>query len=237
METHLISYGDQRYEARIRDFKAVAIASSLFDEITVFRYEDLDSKFEEQFYDALKLTRGAYIWKPYFIKKKLQELKNNDILVYCDAGCYINKLGKDRFNQYLDLLAQSKTGILAFQLRHKEYRYTKKEVFNRLDIAITVIESGQLMATAILIKKCEHSVKMVDLWYDTVEKNADLFTDTMNSAIQHPEFVAHRHDQSIWSVLLKTHGAEIIPDETYFDDFEKQGATFPLWATRIRPIA
>lgn len=237
MKIHLISFGDKKYDKRIEDFKAVALGSSFFDKITVFRYNDLDFQFVNQFYKVLQFTRGGgFIWKPYFIKKELQEMNHGDVLFYCDAGCHINKLGKERFDQYLELLTQSETGILVFQMRHKEYEYTKKEVFDYFDTDADVIDSGQLVATVVLLKKCEHSVKMVDLWYDTVKKNSELFTDNMNNAFQHPEFVAHRHDQSIWSVLLKTHGAEILPDETYFDDFEKQGAAFPLWAARIRPI-
>lgn len=235
METHLISFGDQKYDKRIEDFKTVAVASSFFDKVTLFRYNDLDLQFVNQFYKVLQFTRGGgFIWKPYFIKKELQEMDQGDILFYCDAGCHINKFGKERFDEYLELLNKSETGVLVFQMNHKEYKYTKREVFDYFDTSLDVINSGQLVATVVLLKKCDHSMKMVDLWYDTVEKNPDLFTDDMNNAIQHPEFVAHRHDQSIWSVLLKTHGAEIIPDETYYEDFEKDGAPFPLWAARIR---
>lgn len=237
MKIHLISYGDKKYDLRVEEFKTEAMATRFFDEIRVFRYEDIDLEFRNEFKEIFQSTRaGGFIWKPYFMKKTLKEMKYGDVLVYCDAGCCINGAGRGRFNHYLNFLSQSEKGIIAFQLPHKEYRYTKKEVFNQFDVAEDVIESGQLVATIILLKKCDHSMNMVDLWYNTVKENPDLFTDNMDNAIQHPEFVAHRHDQSIWSVLLKTHGAEIIPDETYFDDFEKQGAAFPLWAARIRPI-
>lgn len=164
------------------------------------------------------------------------DLKDGDILVYCDTDCHFNKLGTERFNQYLDLLNQSDTGILAFQLDQKEYEYTKREVFNHFESSPAVIESDQLMAAIILLKKCDYAVQLIDLWNSTVKEHPDLFNDDTDNDIQHPDFVHHKHDQSVWSILLKTHGAEIIPDETYFDESEKQAISFPLWASRIVPM-
>lgn len=126
--------------------------------------------FINHFYKVLQFTRGGgYIWKPYFIKKALQDLKDGDILVYCDTGCHFNKLGKERVNQYLDLLNQSDTGILAFQLDQKEY--TKREVFNHFESSPAVIESDQLMAAIILLKKCDYAVQLIDLWNRTVKEH------------------------------------------------------------------
>ncbi|WP_316841413.1 hypothetical protein [Pedobacter gandavensis] len=235
MKKHLISFGDGNYEQRIPVFKSVAIASSFFDTVTVYRAEDLDPEFVNRFYEVLKFTRGGgFIWKPYFIKKALEKIEDNDILIYCDAGCHINKFGKERFYQYLDLLNQSERGVLTFQMTHKEYKYTKREVFNYFGTTDAVTDSGQLVATIILLRKCDYSMRLVNLWNDAVYTKPDLFTDHLEQGIQHPDFIAHRHDQSIWSILAKTHGADIIPDETYFEDFGKDGIPFPLWAARIR---
>lgn len=235
MKIHLISFGDGNYEQRIPAFKSVALASSFFDTVTVFRMEDIDAEFLHRFYQVLQFTRGGgFIWKPYFIKKVLQQINNDDILIYCDAGCHINKFGKERFDQYLGLLKQSEKGVLTFQMTHQEYKYTKKEVFHHFGITDAVMDSGQLVATIILFRKCDYSVGLVERWNDAIYTKPDLFTDQLNQAIQHPDFVAHRHDQSVWSILSKTHGAEIIPDETYFEDFVKDGMSFPLWAARIR---
>ena len=47
---------------------------------------------------------GYWIWKPYLIKKQLESMNDNDILIYCDAGCTINKDGIGRFHEYIDIL-------------------------------------------------------------------------------------------------------------------------------------
>ena len=38
------------------------------------------------------------------IKQSLLDISENDILIYCDAGCKINLKGKKRFDEYIDLL-------------------------------------------------------------------------------------------------------------------------------------
>lgn len=70
MEIHLISYGDQKYELRSGYFKALAIASSFFDQITIFRYEDLDIKFVNEFMKFFNLPEvGAIYGSPISLKR------------------------------------------------------------------------------------------------------------------------------------------------------------------------
>ncbi|MGY0039960.1 hypothetical protein [Pedobacter sp. NJ-S-72] len=126
------------------------------------------------------------------------------------------------------------TGALAFQLPHKENEYTKHEVFDHFQTSDSIINSDQLMATVILLRKCEHTTNLVNLWYDTLYENSSLFTDEKDPAIQHPDLIGHRHDQSIFSVIRKIHGVLILPDETYFLNFVKEGEAYPFWATRLK---
>lgn len=234
MKIHLISYGDAKYEIQREFFRETAVSSGFFNEVTIFSKEDMMPEFIEEFKDILDHSRGGgFIWKPYFIKNTLDKLDDNDILVYCDAGCMINNWGGERFNQYVEQLMDSETGVLAFELSHKEYEYTKKELLEYLKPSEAVVNSKQLLATIILMKKCHHSIMLVDKWYDVLNHQVELFSDKLDADNQRPGFVTHRHDQSIWSVILKTYGAEILPDETYFDDFMRDGQFFPFWAARL----
>ena len=38
------------------------------------------------------------------IRKHLEELNDNDILVYCDSGSTLNYLAKQRFFEYIDIV-------------------------------------------------------------------------------------------------------------------------------------
>ena len=74
---------------------------------------------------------GYWIWKPYLINKELEKMNDGDILVYADAGCKINKNGKKRFLEYIELLNnnEKKYGVISFQLDYEEYMYTKNKIF------------------------------------------------------------------------------------------------------------
>lgn len=58
--------------------------------------------------------------------KKLDEINENDILIYLDVGCTINPKGKEKFNEYIELLNKNDEGIISFQLNHLEKKYTTK---------------------------------------------------------------------------------------------------------------
>lgn len=236
MKIYLISYGDAEYASQKDFFKQTALASHFFDEVTVFSPEDIDPAFSAHFEDTLNYRKGGgfWIWKPYFVKRVLESLEENDILIYCDAGCMINSKGEKRFKEYIELLKQSETGCISFELPHKEIEYTKQEVFDYFKTSAAVIRSNQLVGGVLLLRKCPHTILLVDKWYGTLYENPLLFTDDKNENIQHKEFIDHRHDQSIFSVLRKTYQSEVIIDETYFPDFIRNGQPYPIWATRLK---
>lgn len=235
MKITLISYGDTRYEAQREFFRETAVSSSFFDEVIIFSNEDMAPEFLREFNEILQFPRGGgyMIWKPYFIKRALDALREDDILIYCDAGCMINSWGKERFNQYIERLITSETGVLAFELNYKESEYTKKEVFKYFNSTEAIAHSKQLIGGIFLIRKCPHSIMLVNKWYHVLQDNPKLFTDELNDELQESDFVSHRHDQSIWSIILKTYGADILPDETHFKDLMREGHSFPIWAARL----
>ena len=172
---------------------------------------------------------GFWLWKPYIIKTFLNSLNDDDILVYADAGCTINYNGRKRYEEYLDLLNEK--GILSFQLDLPEIQFTKKTVLDRYNISKEMMYSGQNMATVILLKKNKHSTQLIDEWYRMAEQHENICDDLTN---EYPEFIDHRHDQSLFSLAVKKHGSISLPDETYFHPNWRNGSKYPFWATRIR---
>lgn len=235
MKKYLISYGDDNFTSQKVFIRETAEASSFFDEVQIFGPEDIEAEFAEKVGETLQLKRGGgyWLWKPYIIKRVLDSIDTNDILIYCDAGCMINGVAKERFEQYIEMLKDSKTGTIDFELTFKEYEYTKQEVFDYFNSSEQVINSNQLMATVVILRKCIHSSMLVGLWYKAACDNPFLFTDELKVE-QHDKFVANRYDQSVFSLIRKEHGANIIPDETWFIDFVRQGQNSPIWATRLR---
>ncbi|MCX2477767.1 hypothetical protein OQY15_01620 [Pedobacter sp. MC2016-15] len=236
MKKHIITYGDDAYRKQREFLAQTALSSQFFDNIRIFTPDDIGHEFIEQVEETIKMPKGGgyWLWKPYIIKQTLDSIDEDDILVYCDAGCMVNDSGRKRFEEYLEMLRLSTTGTVDFELPLEEFRFTKKEIFDYFDTPAESINSNQLMATVVLLRKCAHSVMLVNEWYETACDNPFLFTDEIIVNTQHPDYQANRYDQSVFSIIRKQNGCNPIADETYFLDFLRQGWPFPFWATRFR---
>jgi hypothetical protein len=201
-----------------------------------------------KFLESNKRGYGYWLWKPFLIKTFLDKLEEGDILVYADAGCTINKGGMSRLLEYNEMLnnCPNNYGILSFQMhQHSEITWTKRELceFIKTDICELdelyrtslsydeILLTGQCIATSVIIKKNAHSVGVINKWYEFA-CNYILIND--NITIEpYIHFKDHRHDQSIYSLLVKKYGSIKIPDETYYVDWSN-GINYPILATRIR---
>ena len=229
---HFITFGNEIYYNSVRRICQEAKTLQFFDEIKGFTDTDLQGtpfwNKHGQFILNNKRGYGYWIWKSYLIKEKLEKLNENDILVYCDAGCQVNPSGVERLNEYVDMLRSNKEnyGVLSFQLKYKEEQYTKRVIFDIYECSKML----QNMATVVLIKKNNHSINIIQEWYSHCE-NYDLINDfTCN---ERPEFIENRHDQSILSVLVNKYGSIKLLDETYFTNWN-DGQEYPFLAKRLK---
>jgi hypothetical protein len=99
----------------------------------------------------------------------------------------------------------------------------------------SIIETEQLVGGIYVIRKCQHTVDMVNEWYDGC-CNYNLIDDSPSSIPNDPSFNENRHDQSIFSVVRKKYGTEMTDfDETYFDkDWYGASIKYPFWSTRLK---
>jgi hypothetical protein len=180
---------------------------------------------------------GYWIWKSYVTKKTLNIMNDNDILVYADAGCKINPNGNHRLKEYVDIVNQSNFGNFSFQMvEHLEKKWTKMDIIDYFNADETnIIETGQLVGGVYILRKCNHTVELIDKWYDGCCKY-QLIDNSMGNTPNHPSFCNHRNDQSIFSVLRKKYGTVMSTfDETWFSpDWYGSGQQYPFWAIRLR---
>ena len=236
---HFITYSNNVFQKAKERLCREAETTNWFDSITPYGPDDLDDDFKIKFKDILKKGRGGgyWIWKAYIIHKKLYEINNDDILIYLDAGCTINPKGNKRFDEYISMLNKNDNGIISYQMTHlAEKLYTVKEIFEYFDLEINgeIANSGQLIGTVNIIKKNENSLKIVNTWLETLNKNPLLFTDEYNKRNQPSYFRDNRHDQSVFSVIRKMNNTIVLKDETYFNFGNAESLKYPFWATRKR---
>lgn len=237
VRVHLITYADKKFENARQRLCKEANNSGWFDTVKGFSPNDLSDEFRNTYKDILKMKRGGgyWIWKYDIISQTLNNINDDDILIYLDAGCSININGKNRFDDYINMLT-NETPIISFQLAHSEYKYTTKEIFEYFNILNKeeITNTGQILNTILVMKKNDKLVDLINLWGKALEDNPLLFTDYYNRN-QNAGFIDNRHEQSIFSVIRKIHNPLLLSDETWFAPFgNKQSLKYPFWATRKR---
>jgi hypothetical protein len=246
-EVAFITFGGPTpvFHRRVRELCAQAeLLHGFFTTIRGFTEADLmaDPEFWTSHGNFIETNRrgyGYWLWKPHIIKKMMDKMKENDVLIYADAGCHLNltQPAINRLYEYVSILDGSPLGILSFQMEHLEYKYTKRETIDAVfekDENTPHTTTGQCMATAVILRKTPHSVQVVDEWA-RLSQIYSIVNDDKHKE-RRPEvsgFIDHRHDQSILSLLVKKYGSVKIPDETYFaPNWTKDGHNYPIWAVR-----
>ena len=240
MSIHFFTYGDDKYKNSKIRIKQEAEVSSFFNHINIYGREDISEEFLSLTRPYIDMSRGNgfWIWKAFFLKKTFEKMNDNDYCVYADAGCTINPNGSKRLIEYMKMINDN--GILSFRMDGlDEEQYTTEIIFNELKCNTEDIrKSGQIMATILIFKKCKHSQKLIDEYYNLAITKTHLFSD-VNNFDNCDRFIDARHDQSVLSVLRKKMGSVEIVDETWADSMENWQKKFyiekiPFLATRIR---
>jgi hypothetical protein len=176
---------------------------------------------------------GYWIWKGYLLKKIMdsEDVNDNDIIIYVDCGCELNINGKDKFLEYLELT--NTYNNLAFYMDLSEKKYTKMDLFKYMNTSIDDMNSGQIMATCIFLKKTTKNINfLIELNNLYCVNNYHFIDDTQSIEFNDKDFNENRHDQSCYSLLIKKYNMFKIPDETYFDPNWINGIKYPILAFR-----
>ena len=198
----LINYANNKYKKtqNFNTFTGKVIAN--FDKIYSFGPNDIDKSFYNKNKKILDIKRGngLWLWKPYFIKKVMENSNEGDYIFYCDSGSFfirsidnlINSLDKDEF-------------IWVSDIPLLENNFTKKLCFEKMKCNNDKYKfTNQIQATFIMIKCCEESKKFINKWLTLCEDYELLFPENREDLItKNEEFISHREDQSILSLLCK----------------------------------
>ena len=207
MKTYHINFSDSiKYSETIEFCNHTAKRVAGFDHVFSYNLNDIDKEFYLKNQHIFSQSRGAgyWLWKPYFLKKTLEKLRHGDLLVYSDACSYyissIDPLKK--------LIKKDSKGILSFELHGlSEKKYTKRDAIELMNLNNSkFVDTFQREASFIWIIKNDFTIDFIDEFLKYAQ-NEQILTD-MKGCENYPEFIDHRHDQSIWSLLCKKYSIE-----------------------------
>jgi hypothetical protein len=135
------------------------------------------------------------------IHKTLHLLQENDFLLYSDAGaCFIQAI-----DPLVQTCEQFKQDIMPFDVGLVEKAFTKRDAFILMNCDTSAYtDTIQRQASFILFKKSKVTTEFVREYLEYAQ-DVRIITDLDNQMGKpnYPEFQAHRHDQSIFSLLTK----------------------------------
>ncbi|HFF9301621.1 TPA: hypothetical protein ACGFCK_002128 [Clostridium perfringens] len=208
-----INYSDENFRKSQKFNTKSAYKKGKVDKVIEYSPKDIDKDFFNKNKEILNKSRGGgyWLWKPYLILRTMNNLSNGDYIFYCDSGAYyINNI-----RYLINSLEKTKQDIMVFDLPLIEKQWTQKTTFKLMDCDNEkYMNSNQILATYILIKVSDESkIFMGD--YLTFCENINCLIESDLYKNQN-EFINHRHDQSILSLLCKKNNIVTFRDPSQY---------------------
>ena len=219
----LLAFATQDLKRSVNRLQKQAEESLYYDLIKIFNPNDFDDKLKIYINNLLKKNKkrgyGFWFWKPYLIKKMMNNINDNDIIHYIDVGCHIIKNKNKKFNEFFNFLIEEKNWILPFQYyfdenqrnnginypERQEYKYTKSDLLKYFNFTNSkeITDTPQFWAGNMFIKKNHESKEFLSEWINIMYNNSHLVDDSISKINNHQDFIENRHDQSVFSLLCK----------------------------------
>jgi hypothetical protein len=203
MKLWLVCYANRRY-TRAQQALLQSAKGKGFDRVCAFNeYLLQGTEFYKQHRSILSAPCGGgyWLWKPYYIAQILHEAAPDDVVLYCDAA--IEFIADIR---PLVEICREGAGITLFQTHdHWNIEWTKRDCLVGMNCDEARFHNAQqVMGGFHLFRRCATSLEFVDAWLSRCCQ-PELLTDEPSKCglPEYPQFVAHRHDQSILSLLAE----------------------------------
>lgn len=180
---------------------------------------------------------GYWLWKPEFILGAMKgRFGNFDQVVWVDSGCEINSnyLSRSRFRRRI-VRTQSQ-GYWLHALKSSDNEYSKSKVKNLFpELSLNAMHSPQIQANYLHFSS-QAALQLVQEWHDLSIASISNFNFEI-SENEHINFVEHRNDQSVLSLLAKKYNFEHSRLDLPTGKTRRsvvRGVTEPVWISRNR---
>lgn len=213
----LLTYASPAYELRRQVLHLSARASGAVSETSSWNRSKVERSGFHKIAPSISLQErggGWWAWKPFIINAELNRMNEGDWILYCDTGrIYPFKV----IDRSLDILIEWTLRQLQFCMpgvkipwKGPMSRWTKRDAFVLTGSDDSRChEASPVQASFSLWRVCKESRGFVQQWLDWC-CDRRLVSDDQNTCglANAPDFVEHRHDQSLLTLLCLKRGIE-----------------------------
>jgi hypothetical protein len=165
---------------------------------------------------------GYWLWKPYIILEAMKTLSEGDIVIYSDCGIEM----ADRLEALISLCSETQPVVLFGNGDFTNSMWTKRDCFILMDCDNELFwKSPHCDAAFSLFRKNGLSLQFLTDWLEHA-RDKRILTDLGNTCGKKnlPDFIAHRCDQSILSLLAQKYKFPLYRMPTQFGNHYKTQA-------------
>lgn len=190
----LATYADENMSISAK--KLIESAIGFIDKAFSYSPELLGDDFKLYNSDVLNQNRGAgyWIWKPYVLYNSMLAMKENDIVIYCDAGLLL----QEDINILISKMDQD---IFLFANKYRHGDWIKKDCAVAMNAdSPEYLNHEQCQASVVICKNTAFARKFVKEWMLWAQF-PNIIDDSSSILPEYPNMQEHRHDQSILTNL------------------------------------
>ena len=212
-QIYFVSFADTSLLPSLQRIKRQAEEFNCFRKICIYTEKNLPRQARKRAKEIISVTGtrrgyGYWSWKPAIVKSVMKKMKDGDVLLYSDAGTHLNARGKDKLFEYIERARLHDIWVIQLDNVLNDLNYTKRDTAELFKADLpngNVLKDGQIQATFFILVKSAYTTSLIKKWDELMElKNVHYFDDSPSVLVNDSSFVENRHDQSLFSLLLKS---------------------------------
>ncbi len=209
---HHISFATDRYRQAARLLARSAERFGVPKPRVYTPHDTVITGLADRYPDVMDAKRGAgyWLWKPFILRDALDRASDGTIVLYTDAAViYVADPGP-----LFDLTTRHPIVLFEMMPKQAMRAWTKRDCFVALDADTPAFwDLSQVLGGFQIYRAGPEARAFVEALCEA-SALPGLISDAPNTRglPNLPEFVAHRHDQSILTIVARQHDAPVFPD-------------------------